>query len=578
MKKNTGGVRFGAIVLGMVLCAGAPVALAQNALGDGRALDRNLRRGSGGFNTSVRDINALIRFNNSVVTGNAMGGRSFRGDTGYRSTDDFRGALGSDALFDFRRDAAPSAVPVISGIRGTDALRYQFALTTGQAPPLQVGNLPDFSGGLVRGANPIHAGLPQGVEQRPVRGSAVSTALRSTADFGAQQMLRPTILGYEQLDDGRQSVVTASPLLGVNSFVVGTEATDTGVPGYRGANFPSLNGLESVPPNVRNPLNLVESEATTRLQTQVQAPRAVIEAFERAVGEANKAPRNPADAPAPEAVITPSAPTDRPMAPSYEEELDRIRRHLNGEALPEDGDADSGAEDVGEGTKTPTLHDLIEAQTGKVDIDVLKALQATRPLLVRLAPEAPTTADTYAAHMARGERLLERGRYFDAEDSFIRALALAPKDPMANVGRVHAELGAGLFLSAAANLKAYFAEQPPMIGVRYAQGLTPSKSRSASLSEQLRSIVATPTSGMGKEAGMLLAYLGYQQGEMEQVKEGLDAMEARTYPEQTRDLLLLGLLRKIWVEGRDLPPATPAPAAPASTPATSPTPPTDQNK
>src|SRR5690606_32718295 len=103
--------------------------------------------------------------------------------------------------------------------------------------------------------------------------------------------------------------------------------------------------------------------------------------------------------------------------------------------------------------------------------------------------------------------------------------------------------------------KSFFAAQPTMIGTRYASGLTPSKSRAASLSEQLRSIIATPTSGMGKEAGMLLAYLGYQHGDMAQVTEGLKAMEERTYPEQTRDLLLVGLLQKIWVEGKD-PPAT----------------------
>ena len=73
---------------------------------------------------------------------------------------------------------------------------------------------------------------------------------------------------------------------------------------------------------------------------------------------------------------------------------------------------------------------------------------------------------------------------------------------------------------------------------------------------------------------MLLAYLGYQSKDKALVKEGLDAMTAKTYPEQTSDVLLVGLLQKIWVEGRDLPPAE----KPAPAPAPAPTPAGDQNK
>src|SRR5690606_27016447 len=113
---------------------------------------------------------------------------------------------------------------------------------------------------------------------------------------------------------------------------------------------------------------------------------------------------------------------------------------------PEDG-ADVGA------PKRLSLEDLVSPQTGKMDIEVLKALQATRPMLVSLADPERKGMDTYAAHMSRGEALLSEARFFDAEDAFTRALALSPMDPLASIGRVHAEIGAGLFLSAAANLK-----------------------------------------------------------------------------------------------------------------------------
>src|SRR5436190_12147983 len=143
-RENQSRVRYLCIAAGLGLCVvGARCARAQNALGGGQVLDHNLRQGSGGFNTPVRDINALIKFNNAVVTGNALFGKSFRGNVGYLATDDFRASLGSTELFPERRDLAQSAFP-LAGVRGTDALQYQFALSTGQAPPTMLGSLPDL--------------------------------------------------------------------------------------------------------------------------------------------------------------------------------------------------------------------------------------------------------------------------------------------------------------------------------------------------------------------------------------------------------------------------------------------------
>jgi hypothetical protein len=204
---------------------------------------------------------------------------------------------------------------------------------------------------------------------------------------------------------------------------------------------------------------------------------------------------------------------------------------------------------------------------------VLRALQATRPVLVRLSPDEEVPADTYSAHMSKGESLLGASKYFDAEDSFVRALALKPTDPLANVGRIHAQLGAGMFVSAATNLRRLYIDHPEMIGTRYSPSLLTPASRTSTLAEQLRMNARNPTSGIGKESGMLLAYLGYQSSNMEMVNQGLEIMAEKTYPEQTADVLLLGLLQKIWVEGTELPPEAPAGKAESPTPAT-PAPPT----
>src|SRR4051812_30179401 len=116
------------------LALSAP-ALAQNVL------DRNLQQGSGGVNPGRPDFAQEVRFRNAIVTGNVPGGPSFRGNVGYRAPGEFAGNLPSNSLYTFRRDSVYSGLGGM-GIRGTDALQYQFAATTGNTPP------PGFSYGL----------------------------------------------------------------------------------------------------------------------------------------------------------------------------------------------------------------------------------------------------------------------------------------------------------------------------------------------------------------------------------------------------------------------------------------------
>ena len=129
------GGSMGAAVL-LAVCGLAMPASAQDALGDGRALDNSLST-STRYNAQRVDPSAEYRFRNAVATGNAPGGLSLRADVGYRSPFEFRGELGSDDLFSFRRDSLYSGLAGM-GIRGTDAVQYQFALTTGSELPQNV--------------------------------------------------------------------------------------------------------------------------------------------------------------------------------------------------------------------------------------------------------------------------------------------------------------------------------------------------------------------------------------------------------------------------------------------------------
>jgi hypothetical protein len=169
---------------------------------DGRALDRNPQVGSGGRNTNTSDFDAVRRFNDAVIYGNAPGGKSFRGSTASRAPGDFRGsgAAGS-SLFNFQRDTAAQGL-VGSGVRSSDILAMQFAL----------------SAGTTRGeANPVTTN--QLLSNRPGYGASGSSLanMRSVAEFTTAEARRPSVLGVSASRGGDQRIITSSPLRGISA-------------------------------------------------------------------------------------------------------------------------------------------------------------------------------------------------------------------------------------------------------------------------------------------------------------------------------------------------------------------------
>src|SRR5262245_44191543 len=130
-----------------------------------------------------------------------------------------------------------------------------------------------------------------------------------------------------------------------------------------------------------------------------------------------------------------SAPPGDPSVPGWRRRLDELQRQLEDLGKP-GADRRTGAAPPGQAappTPRETV-DLLRDKGGKI---------------TRLAPAG---FDAYAVHMQRGEQHLSAGEYFAAEERFTAALGLRSDDPMAAVGRVHAQLGASLYSSAAANL------------------------------------------------------------------------------------------------------------------------------
>lgn len=595
-----------AIAVGSLIAAPA---LAQNALGDGRALENNLMTGGGRLNAPNSRLTNDLAFRNAIVTGNVGGGMQFRGDTGYTGATDFRGELGSDEVFRFQRDAQFSGLAT-RNVRGLGAVQLQLDMPIGgQTIGAQSSDFIINRPGA--GFSSAQASQPQNVIANnrvfdPY--NVISGSLRSTSRFTLDSVAQPQILGQmgpaEGQPDGPRGLISASDLHGVKilpqlSPAFGQRddpATRISLEALDGTQLPEISPTAPATPRAgegrldpqsdtnAEPVRTGDRIAPDAITNPTLSPdRAGITpgTYQAAMGELRLradrfelTPANQAGAAEPRTddatVITPS---NADMLSSHERlvaSLEEIRRSL----LPSPNTLPPGYElpDLSNKSDTPT--DGSEPSPIALDIDrERKAPEApqvegedplpTRDTLVIRrgdgepitinAPTAsiakPTSAASriesllkgpeikistlksthtanqlFAEHMKEGESALADARWFDAEERFTAALALNPGDPMAAAGRANAQLGSGMFLSAAVNIRNLFRAYPELMAVRFDEKLLPRAERLDKLREQLR-YRARHDTPLARDAGLLLAYLGHQFQNKSDITEGFAIME-----------------------------------------------------
>lgn len=528
--------RFIVITAGLAASLFTATVRGQNSpLGDGTGLQKNnqgLQRTNSGLQRDLqvpgtgtpapgttRDFAAEVRFRNSIVTGNVGGGAAFRGKVGYTDPMDFRGKMGSDDLFTFKRDSLFSGAAGM-GVRGTDALQYQFALSTGNsasAPSSLAGSTLALGRGTAELA--FSTSNANTAETRRSDANLGNGAMRSSSAYAAQRSLRPSFIGFRSPASGEFERLVASPTYGLQFQPWEVPGMAEARAADAAANSASTQRLLSTP----------FSKAVDRLVSSPIATPAV-------KSDASAPATDPTTAP-----ITPASPTDS---------LSTLQRRLFGlrESLT--------------GRQNPGTKGAVDPGITKLSDEELKSLRATEKAntLVEQADMAvplPAVADRYMQHMAKGQEMVKAGRYFDAEERFAMALAAHPGDLPALVGRLHAQIAGGLTVSAAANLRTVITEHPEAVGITYSDDLLGGAARGIAVRESLRAnIEANRVPG---ESGLLLAYLGYQQGDAGQgdVVAGLNAFDqsirqraaAGTAASTTQqDEAFLALIRGVWVK------------------------------
>jgi tetratricopeptide (TPR) repeat protein len=547
--------------VGRALAAGAVLVLAsaagaQTALGDGRGLERDHRVGGTG-NTPRKDFMAEVRARNALVTGNVGGGASLRINPGYTAPDEFRGQLGSDDLFRFRRDSIQSAV----GYRGTQGLQYQSAYTIGGVGPVvtrldsygAAGDLP--RAGYVQRRDTSGVGVRDNVyapQRMDTRGellerelSPVGT-LRSTGAFQSTMGLAPALVAEQQTERGRERVV-ASSLLGLRVDV--EELRDDQLTARELAEKPRMERQGAVtgpdfgergPSLSANQRGMRTAYDDLRVRLEMLAPR------ERPERTEQRREAQPAEEP-------------KQNVPVWEERIRELREQIERQ---QQEDAANGR-----GLRPPgTIRDPMEAREElrkarerrlAREEERKKRLAGMDTETIEMIKKAGGEATSYTqgtpgslfdVHVRAGEEALARGQYFDAEERFARALAMRPGDVTVMAARMNAQIGAGLYLSAAVNLRQLLEMHPEVIGVRYTGRTMPSKERLKNLVVELRASLAKAAASQApvpEESALLLAYIGFQTRDLSAVRDGLEAL---TRTERGATDPLLPVLRRVWLE------------------------------
>ena len=499
----------------------APLARAQSALGDGRALDANPLVGSGGRNTRVRSIEDEVRFRNAIVTGNVAGGFAFRDFVGYSAAGDFEGELASDDLFEFERDSLFSGLAA-RNVRGINALQSVMALSTGGLPdPDSAAVLVERSGRGAMGADFTRRADDFELETvSPFTGRPRS--IRSTSDHLVTASSEPSPFAMTQSPEGDPLLVISSPLRGV--FV-------QPMPG-QAERAPSPDLIQPTRQSGRIEPDAMRADPLT---TRIEPIRSTYDNILRSYGVPTPPPATPAEPGDDAAPARPSWAPDAPPAEPVQDKLEEgfmariesLRRQLLFLDEPAEGEDEA----------------TTRARIGQQALDLFGE---TAPRIDRFVDPAENPG-AYTRHMADGQRMLGEGRWFDAEQAFTNAMMRRPGDPVASIGRAHAQLGAGMLLSSAVNLRAVLRAHPEMIAVRYAPELLPREPRRSHILDMLRT-ESQRNDGFGRDAAFLLAYAGHQFESREDVDRGLRAIERIDRYLSADPDPLVDVLRAVWLK------------------------------
>ncbi len=488
-------------------------------LGYGDRLDNNLRAGSGGRNTTaLRDYYGSTigryqtqRIGNALVTGNLAGLGNFRGNIGYTAPNEFRGNLGSNELYDFHRRS------------------YTPPQSYGRAPGANLASSNPYSGSqfLQRSGAGVSVGNVASGGYNSYNATAYSGARLGVSPLNYSQPARFSQQTLAQGMDARGNVVrvNTSPLKGL-TYEPLYKPQDFQ---YKAPNATPYSGI--TPPDAESDASATQAApvAAQPFADSMLIQNTTLPAIGQRLGEQLR-----------RSGLT--KPAERESVSDRAGQMQAMNRSMFG-AMREREQVETGRD-----VYLDLLRRIEEQSTKDPDAPSPEPdTQVTlEKILSKLDYEMPSV-DSFVGQgdhplnraMSRAEQAMAGERYFDAEQYYSAALRFEPNYPPALVGQANARIGAGMYLSATRRLRQLFDDHPQMISARYRRPLLPCESRLATVQSNLRSNLAgdEPLA----EMAFVLAYLGHQRQDVDQVTQALDRMQ-----ELAGNDPLLPLLRRLW--------------------------------
>jgi hypothetical protein len=544
--------------VGLIACVLAvPTASAQNRVGnDGRALDANQQVGSGGYNPADGRLDYSRR--NDIITGNVGGGRGFQDTIGYGAVGEFQDNLGSDNLFNYRAGSLSSSTSYLNatgiggvGSQGNPSVYRSFtnrvALT--QPPGLIApsgggfqlvpnGSLSTLRGGQVSAyrVGNLTPGLALqsfssspvlGLRGNPITSEAISRKLQEATDEYndldmPKNMIHTNIYGTDLFDPYGKPKQDKDEQLKLQvgqippTLIIGQQLQTLFDPSADPLEAYKNTRNAQVLDTVFNRLKNTDPKADEG-STYLKLLRAIHD--DKGESSGDDAWDGTLDTPTSQQL------TEAELA------YDQIMKDMYGEDYGSRRNASSSTQDP-------------DAQGDEAEGDVQDVVSQLNYNLPRIETLASNKQNRIARLTRDAEAALANGKYLTAESRYRQILLDVRDDPFPQVGLVHAQLGAGMFRSAGMNLRSVFVQHPELIAARYDAKLLPPEARLQWVQQELQSAISQGEGG--KDAPLLLAYMGYQANSRQVIRYGLALAQAKS----PRDPLL-SVLREIWLDESD---------------------------
>lgn len=530
------------LVVAVALGPTAGPAAGQYQLGDGRGLDRNLQEGSGGINAPRRQ-NPYGRYSDAVVTGNVGGTAAFRDRIGYRAAGEFTDRTSADDTFGFRRRSLPQSVrPTVDTGAQPTATNPLLSPTRVEGTVLRRGGTGPSVGEVARqGRAYPHSFVIEDGRDASSRALApdgpMVDALRDRLSAG------PAAAGLLADDRGQVLQLTTSPLTGLRQEVIG----QMHLPRLEQDEQDELHDLDELDEDERRARRALEDRWRGRLDGALaererrdrRPPRLSDRIRDRRVDPLRDAVSHIQEA----EELEPGDDAYADLLRAIDQEVPAgLRLGTRSRPIEEDGEVtriEQLAEEFERLRRGEDIEDGVEPADEEETLDALASgLSYDLPAVETFVGARDSSVNRL---LAQAEQAMSNEDYFKAQSIYERVLAVQPGYAIAEMGRVHAQLGAGLYLSAALNLRRALVDHPQLIAARYRGDVMIDSERLEVIDRELETVSRADP----QPAALLRSYLAYQRDQRQDLAVWLDELEHLSDDGDA----MPGLLRRIWLDG-----------------------------